>query len=267
MESPRSLRLVVVAGKVQSRAFYIGSGVRNNNYTMSSKFTGEDCNERLMQALSKRYSSNLSLFKTECPQFSNVGDGIFEKYKIKGCNELLMGYDAPTGSGSKITEGGIVGGNWDANKAANWLKEATAGLDSQSICCYAVQCAVLAGGIHIDTNVGSGYKQAKYMFEVNKHWDLIDSGIANSKEINFKVPLQVGDIVGMTEGPSTSAYGHIAMYCGTEDRWISDYHQKNPYVYTSKGQGRYWLIRYKGGEKSGKLGPGPHCLSGKCLKK
>jgi hypothetical protein len=101
-------------------------------------------------------------------------------------------------------------------------------------------------------------------------WDLLESGSVDSKEINFKHELQVGDIVGMTKGDDEKAYGHIAMYCGSKARWVSDFPQGNPYVYTydkhgnKRKPGTYWLIRYHGGEKSVPPNPG-RCYNGKCL--
>ena len=270
-EAPRALR-VVVAEKVQSRVILIGSGnSKNGNYDSTSKFNGDECNEKLMQSLSKKYGSDLNLFKKECPQFSNVKDDVFNKYKPNSCGSLTSGgSDAPTGTGAKITEGGIVGGNFNAKQAANWLVCATQGLGSQGICAFAVQQAVIAGGIHVITGVGGGYKQAKAMYESGK-WDLLETGPVDSKEINFKHELQVGDIVGMTKSDNLGAYGHIAMYCGSKVRWVSDYQQGNPYVYTYDKNGRkrnpgtYWLIRYHGGEKSVAPKPG-RCYNGKCLR-
>ena len=86
------------------------------------------------------------------------------------------------------------------------------------------------------------------MYESGK-WDLLESGTVESKEINFTHKLQVGDVIGMTKGNNENDYGHIAMYCGSEKRWVSDFQQGNPYVYTydkngkKRPPGKYWLIR------------------------
>lgn len=277
-ELPSALRLVVEEN-VQSRAFYIdGYGNKNSGkvkigdqevFWGLAKFTGDDCNERLMQIFAKKYSSSKDLFVRECPQFSRAKDSI-DKFKISDCGTLYGNGDAATGTGAKITEGGIVGGNFNAQRAANWLVCATQGLGSQRICAFAVQQAVIAGGIGVITGVGGGWRQAVAMYKSGK-WDLLESGTVASKEIDFKTQLQVGDIIGMTKGDNENDYGHIAMYCGSQKRWVSDYQQGNPYVYTydksgnKRKPGKYWLIRYKGGEKSVSPKPG-RCFNGKCLK-
>lgn len=266
-ELPSSLAVTVKPNVDQNmRRIFIHDGTPKS---MNGKLTGEECNERFMQSLGKKYGSNKDLFAKECPQFSNSRDCL-DKYKPADCNTLYNGNgDAATGSGARITEGGMVGDNWNAKQAANWLVCATQGLKSQSICAFAVQQAVIAGGIDVITKVGGGWKQAVAMYKGGK-WDLLESGTVDSKEINFKTQLQVGDIVGMTKGANESDYGHIAMYCGSQKRWVSDYQQGYPYVYTydkagkKREPGKYWLIRYKGGEKSVSPNPG-RCYGGKCL--
>ena len=52
----------------------------------------------------------------------------------------------------------------------------------------------------------------------------------DSAEYKNYVP-SLGDIMGMTKGKSFDAYGHVCMYCGNGNGWISDFKQKkmNPY--------------------------------------
>ena len=74
--------------------------------------------------------------------------------------------------------------------------------------------------------------------------------------------------MGMTKGSKKGEYGHICMYCGVGNGWISDFKQgenmSNAYVY--RDPGTYWIMRYKGGGKKTNATP-QLCFSGKCLKR
>ena len=77
----------------------------------------------------------------------------------------------------------------------------------------------------------------------------------------------VGDIMGMTKGSDTKYVGHICMYCGDGNGWISDFKQSDAYVYKDSGKGKYWILQYAGGGKSSGGKIQGLCHNGVCLKK
>jgi hypothetical protein len=222
-------------------------------------------NDKLLNALSKQYgviNNENNGFKKDNPQFSEALN-VFEEINITNCGSIMGGNVNPNGGG-KITEGGMID-NWNANKAANWL--ACASKDSSlHICAFAVQQAVVAGGIEFErtpkySSSCNGYRVALNLQETGK-WELVGNGRTDKKtQINFKP--QVGDIIGMTKGSNTEAPGHVCMYCGQQYGWISDFKQgQRPYPYSQVGE--YWIVRYKGGAKTTTANPG-RCFGGKCL--
>jgi hypothetical protein len=224
-------------------------------------------NEQLLTSVAKRYKPDPVTSKElvkEFPQFKNIQD-IFKDYTPKSCDEVYnnsTNYNVNKNGGAKINEGGKIE-NWDARKAASWLVCASKP-SSLHICAFAVQQAVIAGGINVLTGVGSGYRQVTAMTK-DGTWEYVASGKTSTSEVAGLKP-QVGDIMGMTRGNDFDYYGHICMYCG-EHGWVSDYIQKDgPYVYARKGRkpGTYWVIRYKGGGKSTTKLP-QTCYNGKCL--
>jgi hypothetical protein len=227
-------------------------------------------NESLLKSIYKKYKG----VNKEIPQFDNPD--IFKGLEVKPCltcndnksdNNTKPDKNYTKDGGGKVTAGKI--GNWDVEKAVNWLICASTA-SSQRLCALAVQQAVVVGGITCGS--GDGYKKIKPMLN-SKHWDLVASGKTATREIKNLNP-QIGDIIGMTRGEDFGYCGHICMYCGSKYGWISDFKQYDkPYVYVKKDRppGTYWMIRYKGGAKSTTAKP-VRCLtfkSGqtKCLNK
>jgi hypothetical protein len=97
-ELPFSLAVTVKPNVDQNmRRIFIHDGTPKS---MNGKLTGEECNERFMQSLGKKYGSNKDLFVKECPQFSNSRDCL-DKYKPADCNTL---FDNTRGSVGTISE-------------------------------------------------------------------------------------------------------------------------------------------------------------------
>jgi len=229
-------------------------------------------NEKFLRAIAKRYPDpvNNNILVKEVPQFRGKQEML--KDYIPGECPTCNTNDGSNGAssvnynpnaGTKINEGGMIN-NWNAKKAAEWLICASK-KESLHICAFAVQQAVIAGGINVITGAGGGYRQVTAMTK-DGSWEYIATGKTNTSQVSGISP-QVGDIMGMTKGNDFDYYGHICMYCGSEYGWISDYKQKNgPYVYAKKGRepGTYWVIRYKGGGKSTTQRP-QTCYNGKCL--
>ncbi len=85
-ELPSFIEVNVVANTPQNqRVISIYDG---KQATATNKLTGDDCNEKLMQSLRKKYGSNKALFEKECPQFSNAKDSI-DKFKLTDCSTLF----------------------------------------------------------------------------------------------------------------------------------------------------------------------------------
>lgn len=272
-DEPSSIH-VVVKDKVEGDRI-IGIYHSENFKEVSNNFNGGDkFNERFLKSIAKRYQvakegstyRHNAYFETEVPQLKN-SLSVFSNMTIKECNTLMeeQGY----GKGGVIVNQKID--NWDVGKSVNWLIDhsypyANGNYNGKRICAFAVQQALIAGGCeykNIVTENGNGYRTALNLL-ATKHWDLIQSGYTNSKQIQGITP-QIGDIIGMTKGSEYSEAGHVCMYCGEEDGWISDYKQhKNVYVYSSKGKGQYWYIRYKGGGATTTRNP-QLCLDKKCL--
>ena len=264
-ENPRALMVEVIEGTVQSSEILVG-GDKKDTYTRNSKLTGDECNEKLMQSLVKKFGS--SLFNTkECPQFVGGNADLVEKYKPGDCGSLYSGGDFAMGKGIEISEGGMIG-DWNARKAAEWLVCSTMNRTSQRICAFAVQQAIIAGGVSCPN--GNGYRKAIALHD-KQGWSYVAHGSTMTSNINFSSSYtpQVGDVIGMVRSNDTSYYGHVCMYCGSEYGWVSDYIQKSkPYPYESytkkKGiPGEYWVVRYSG--NGTKASHPKRCNNGKCL--
>lgn len=187
---------------------------------------------------------------------------------VTSCADLVT-IGNTSGVGGKLQATMPIGdGKFDAGKAANFLiKHACS--KSKGICATAVQQAIRAGGV-ISVH-GSGYecalKQKSSGFKV-----LISGNSTDEKQLKdyLKHP-NVGDIMGMTKG-RTDAVGHICMYCGDGNGWISDFKQGDTaYVYRKYGPGKYVVLQYSNGGKSsgGKIttlccetSKGKQCLCG-----
>lgn len=234
--------------KVENR-LVLGMVTGKANEALKIRFGSDNTSvhESFLKSVYKKYRG----LHKEIPQFDKVE--IFKTTDVQPCktcapqNDVKPKPDTKFGQGGKIDEGGKIG-NWDANKAVNWLACASTA-KSQRLCAFAVQQAVIVGGVPCPT--GSGYHKALNLLKT-KNWDLVTSGKTSTAEISGIKP-QVGDIMGMTRGDDFKYCGHVCMYCGSKYGWISDYKQYNkPYVYTKNGRpaGTYWMIRYKGGSKS-----------------
>ena len=187
---------------------------------------------------------------------------------VTSCADLVT-IGNTSGVGGKLQATMPIGdGKFDAGKAANFLiKHACS--ESKGICATAVQQAIRAGGVISEH--GSGYecalKQKSSGFKV-----LISGNSTDENQLKdyLKHP-NVGDIMGMTKG-RTDAVGHIWMYCGDGNGWISDFKQGDTaYVYRKYGPGKYVVLQYSNGGKSsgGKIttlccetSKGKQCLCG-----
>ena len=237
---------------------------KKKNEDMKKRFdtNANEVNSSLMKSLYKKYKGDNSHEK-EIPQFNNFD--IFKDIQVENCDTLMEEY-YNTEKGITINEGGMID-NWNAKKAAQWLVCATNGKTSQHICAFAVQQAIIAGGISFDRvskykNSCNGYRVALNL-EETKNWVFVKTGTTETRQISGLNP-QIGDIIGMTNGQNESEAGHVCMYCGSRYGWVSDYQQKNePYPYSGK-KGKYWVVRYKGGAKN--INPKPlTCFGKKCL--
>lgn len=229
----------------------------------------ETFNEELLKSLSKKRSelgnnklcTLVQQLKGEFLKNKNQSLPLLDKYSPTTCSDCGGGGDTSKkmGETTKINEGGMIG-NWNAKKAAEWLICASSD-KSKHICAFAVQQAVVAGGIQCAT--GDGYRTALNLAKTG-NWKFMVTGETSTAEIKGYEP-QVGDIMGMTKADDEETYGHICMYCGKQYGWISDFKQYNrPYPYSKKGKGKYWIIQYKGGGKATTAKP-QRCFGKKCL--
>jgi hypothetical protein len=257
LSNPKEIT-VKISEKVepQSRKVYVKrkKGSTDNTYGPDDSTV----NKSLLKSLYKRYKGDAT-YKNELKQFN------FDIFKniaseIKDC-DTLMTEQYNIGKGVTINEGGMIA-NWNAKKAAKWLICSTDDKITQHICAFAVQQAIIAGGISCPS--GDGYRKALNL-QKSGYWEFIKTGTTSTSQISGLNP-QVGDVIGMTHGKNESAYGHVCMYCGSQYGWVSDYQQKNePYPYTGQ-LGKYWVVRYKGGDKTITQKP-QSCYNGKCLNK
>ena len=234
------------------------------------------------KALVKKYKSNSEELKKDTHHQLSDEDynALFRenRYHIKECNEVMQnaGYsngnpestESSNNGGYSSNSNGVGGklqpsikiANWDAGKAANFLVKH--GLsESKHICAFAVQQAIIAGGIINQT--GNGYRTVLNSIKSGT-WTLVASGTTDSTAYTSYKP-SVGDVMGMTKGKDFSYYGHICMYCGDGNGWYSDFKQPKAYVYGKSGAGTFWVMRYKGGAKSTTQKP-QLCYNRKCLR-
>ena len=201
-------------------------------------------------------------FAKEVPQFADHADVICNKAEIRDCGEILSELGASQG----LLKSPIYVGNdnWDAAKAANFLIEHNVVISSAHICAFAVQQAIRAGGAEPST--GNGYRMVVNAINSRK-WQLVAHGTnltkAQSNNIQGYKP-QVGDIFGMVKGNNESVPGHVCMFCGSGNGWISDFKQRQPLVYNTSSE--YWIARYVGGSVKSGIKPTGLCFGGTCLK-
>ena len=183
---------------------------------------------------------------------------------VTSCADLVT-IGGTSGVGGKLQASMPIGdGKFDAGKAANFLIR-HALKESESICAYAVQQAIRAGGV-IAQN-GSGYEcalnQQKAGFKILISGDRTD----DSKLSSYLKHPNVGDIMGMKRGKDENYVGHICMYCGDGNGWISDFKQGDTaYVYRKYGPGKYVVWQYSNGGKSSGGKIQGLCHNGVCLK-
>lgn len=181
---------------------------------------------------------------------------------VTSCADLVT-VGGTSGVGGKLQASMPIGdGKFDAGKAANFLIR-HALKESGSICAYAVQQAIRAGGV-IAQN-GSGYQCA--LNQQKSGFKILISGTTDDPKLsNYLKHPNVGDIMGMTKG-STNDVGHICMYCGDGNGWISDFKQGDTaYVYRKYGPGKYVVLQYSNGGKSSGGKIQGLCHNGVCLK-
>ena len=172
---------------------------------------------------------------------------------VTSCAELVT-VGGTSGVGGNLQGSMPIGdGKFDAAKAANFLIQHGCP-KSKHICATAVQNAIKAGGIVAQH--GSGYRCA--LNQQKAGFKVLVSGRTDQQEYKtYMSHPNVGDIMGMTKGSNTGTDGHICMYCGDGNGWISDFKQGNSaYVYNGSGPGQFWILQYAGGGKpsGGKIG-------------
>lgn len=235
---------VVVSEKPKYEKIQVGMKIMGSN----TPFTGVNINSNktYRRAIVKFYSKNgryknsdkVGVYGKVVKSKIPVSD--WKNLQPTSCTELI--------SGGEDFISGMSYGKWRVSDSVNHaIRNAKAG--STSNCAHYVSNAIDAGGLKSPR--GDGYQAAlnlqKIGFKIIKQGKTSDSDFAS-------IPFKVGDIMGMTEAnykPSTKNgrkvhVGHICIYCGSQNGWISDFKQKSPYVYSSKGPGTYWLLRYAG---------------------
>jgi hypothetical protein len=234
-ELPQSL-VVIPTPNVQSRRITIGDigGTWNDK-----KFTGEECNERLMQTLAKKYMSNKDLMAKECPQFSNAKDAI-DKFKPADCNSLFAGSAWSTPSAVVPNSAKITIDTWDVEAAVSRLVRGAAE-GKTGVCATYVEIAIAAGGGALKKKIATSEGKTGSKHATNLRYDgiLEEHGFvqitpndlvlsANQKNVNME--LQAGDvaIIG-TDASKTGGNYHACMWSGSQ--WISDFVQNNLNVY------------------------------------
>ena len=247
-ELPSSIEVNVSANVQQNQrriSVYNGKAA-----TANTKLTGDDCNEKLMQSLSKKYSSNKSLFEKECPQFSNAKDSI-DKFKPKDCGTLYgndtvtsVNYSPPTSANIKI-------GSWNVKKSVDWIIANEVGCRKlpngkkkcgHSKCAWHVEEAIRQGGgpsMSCTDHGGDGnaYELRWKSILKSKGFDKMAEGMLSSGgDVNMK--LQAGDvcILGKSGGPGN----HACMWTG--NKWVSDFIQDHANVYGDTVE--YAVYRY-----------------------
>ncbi len=221
----------------------------------------------------------------ELPQFDELSSILTDsRLSVSDCDDMIKQEENSAadvintegGTNAKNDKSGVAGklipnmmiGNWRVSDSVNFLvkhaypKRSDCKYSGVHICAYAVQQAIIAGGIEHKT--GNGYRTALALLD-SKYWNLVASGQTNGTNFKNYKP-SVGDIMGMTNGKNDKLDGHICLYCGSENGWISDFVQCRPYVYGSNNPGKFWVIRYGGNGPKTTLKP-DYCLGkGKDMK-
>lgn len=254
-ELPSGLRLVVEEN-VQSRTFYVdGYGNKNSGKVKigdqevlwgTAKFTGDDCNEKLMQTFAKKYGSNKDLFVKECPQFSRAKDSI-DKFKITDCGTLYGDGKAPETASSPSpvsSSANITIDGWNVAKAVQWInqysRDSADGACKQGsprgshgcrkLCATYVEIAISKGGGPLATKMACGDSPRTGGPATNLHYggilkkngfELISSGECTPKNRAANITPQAGDVAII--GRKSSGVYHACLWNG--EQWVSDYKQ------------------------------------------
>jgi hypothetical protein len=260
-------------------------GDKKDTYTRNSKLTGDECNEKLMQSLVKKFGS--SLFNTkECPQFVGGNADLAEKYKPKDCDSLYSG-GASSPSEVVPASANITIDGWDVEKAVDWLVHHARRCPKGKGYCGNGQCATYVENAIAGCN-GGGCKNTTGLRRVStsdcgggtihatnlRYYHIlekIDNGggsgftmIANGdctpsqNGRKANIELQAGDVAIIGNNAKLEGGRHHAcMWSGSE--WVSDYFQGDlmcPYGnknYYPGGKLPYAIYRYhnkKGTPKS-----------------
>jgi len=235
-ELPRAL-IVTPSEKVQSREILIGSssgtvqglGNENEGSWRNGKFKGIECHERLLQSLGKRYSTNINLLFTECPQFSSMEQGTLDKFRPTNCYSLYSGgggVATPSGIEPTLSNGSWVIGGWNITNSINSIKR-RAYSSSNGLCATNVELAIHDGGLPMMSCGGSGKATNLHYRGIlsANGFNLEYSGYCTKNSRNTEYNVKPGDvaIIGWdTEKGEEGSY-HACMYTG--DAWYSDFNQ------------------------------------------
>lgn len=238
----------------------------NSNFGSNSIHVSTDdeagIHKDFCKALYNKYKKDIITMKSDTNEVLDNYDELIKKYATTECAAVLKEAGvSDEGIGGQLQPSMKIA-NWDAGAAANFLIQH--GLSSSKrICAFAVQQAVIAGGIECPS--GGGYKKAVNMAK-NGGWKILFNGKTNDAFFNEYKP-SVGDVIGMTKGTDFDYVGHVCMYCGDGNGWYSDHKQSYGfYCYNKEGPGTCWVITYDGGGKSTTQKP-QLCFKGKCLRR
>ena len=266
-ELPRAL-IVTPSEKVHSREILIGSssgtvqGLGNANKVSwrDGKFKDNECHERLLQSLGKKYHSNIKLLYKECPQFSLMEQKILDKYVPTNCYSLYSGgAGVATPSGIEpILSGGVLKiGDFNITNAINYAKDHLVQPTGHSQCASHVEAAIAAGGLERMSCDENGHGKAAtnlhYYGILNAHgWNLEYSGYCTKNSRNTNYDIKPGDvaIIGYNVNEVTNSKYHACIYDGKV--WYSDFNQgqrMSPYGRDDQyvdGKLPYFIYRYTG---------------------
>lgn len=125
---------------------------------------------------------------------------------------------------------------FDAGKAANWISNNAQG-KSVGQCAKYVRMALEAGGLNTNGRPVSAYLYKAYLPSIG--FEFIGSVTGTQNQLQWTSShAQQGDVAVMDHGK----HGHICLWTGKE--WISDFRQRNMWVYP--GDGTCHVFRYTG---------------------
>ena len=154
------------------------------------------------------------------------------------------------GTGGTIKDGYI--NDWNVQESVNWLlnntkaKPTSCKSNGCGLCATYVKRAMAKGGFNSIPR-GDGGHNDKVLATIG--WAAIENGTHkkdDTADFNFNQPLQIGDICTIISDNPKHGYGHICMYCGTENGWVSDFKQCKASVYSKDSNQTWVLLRYNG---------------------